>query len=366
MMRTVLSTIFQFITIFCYAQQTKIVSGTIKDSFDNATVSYASIAVAGSNTGTLSDSNGYFKLTLTDEQSNGLLTISCLGYLSQKVKVADIKPSGNILFLQRTAFVMREIAVSPSQKMELTAKMIEQMMARISDTLYMCKYEVPRYLYRAFLQDICANGDSACEEAGFHYTQTTYHGKFGYQSQVAIYNIKEGLADKLPVSDITYEGARQFCLWLTKRYSEFKNRKFKNAVFRLPASSEWTYAAQGDSRLKTRFPWPGDSAYYYRPGDTLHCHPNDSLRVYYVLYDGGIYRSENLGGAYFSVFSGHKYKYGLKNILGNAAEMVQEKGIYRGGSSMDKLENIGIYAPQDPDRKDPDYFIGFRFAMIKN
>jgi hypothetical protein len=332
--------------------------GVVKDSFDKDPISYASIAIVGSTSGTLSDPNGNFKLTLSTDQNNGVLTISCLGYLSRKIKVSNIKPSGNVFLLQRTAYTYHEITVSPGQKEDITAKMIEQMMAKISDTLYMCKYEVPRYLYRAFLEDICAHGDTACEEAGFHYTQTTYHGKFGYQMQVDIFDVTHGLVEKLPVSDITHEGAEQFCIWLTRKYSHFAKRKFKNAVFRLPSSAEWTYAADGGSKVKTRFPWPGDSAYRYRP--------NDTLRYYYVLYDSSNDKYFDIAGAYYSIFNGYKSKFGLKNMCGNAAEMVREKGVYRGGSSMDKLENIGIYTPQNPIRKDPDYFIGFRFAMIKN
>ena len=331
------------------------ISGTLLDSSDKSPVSFATVSISGTTTGATSDQTGHFDLTVPAEHSSGILTLSCLGYETRQISMADVRPSGNVFILRRRAFRFREVTVYPGYKLEITAKMIESMMAKISDTLYICKYETPRYLYRAFLEDICKLNDPACEEAGYHPDLTNYHGINGYQAQVTSLNGK-GFLENIPVSDITYEGAKQFSLWLTKKYSQFKNRKFKNAVFRLPTSAEWTFAAQGGGKTKTRFPWTGDSAYYYRP--------NDTIRTYFVLYNDSTDKAHSGAGSLFRVLSGYKNRFGLFNICGNVAEMVQERGVYKGGCAMDKIENIGIYAPQAPARKEPDYFIGFRVAMV--
>ena len=353
--RIALFSLAQMIATFGSAQQNINVSGIVKDSIDNAEISYTTVAISGTSVGTVTDQHGHFSLTLTPDMSKETITISCLGYESKRIRASDMKASENIFFLHRKAFSFHEITVSPKKKKEITAKMIEKMMAKISGPLYISKYETSTFLYWAFLDDICAHDDTACEEAGFHPIHTTYTTQYGscdYQCQVAVCNSR---SESWPVSDINYEGAKQFCLWLTKKYAQFKNRKFKNAIFRLPTSAEWTYAAQGGSKVKTRFPWPGDSAYYYRP--------NDTLRTWFAIYYDTTAKSQNYGGGYCSVFAGYKNKFGLANVCSNASEMVQEKGVYKGGCSMDVIENIGIYAPQEPNRKDPDYYIGFRFAM---
>ena len=365
-----LFSLVQVMAMFCYGQQNTTISGVVRDQINKAEIPYAAVAISGTSTGTVTDIKGHFSPDL----SKDTITISCIGYETKHIMASNMNPTENVFFLQRRAYSYNEVIVSPKTKREITAEMIEKMMAKISDTLYISKYETPLYLYKAFFEDICMSDQKTCEEAGFQYNNK-YDDKYpenqfySYQLQIKELNWTGPLVqlkklnwtvpvgESLPVSDITYEGAQEFCLWLTKKYSEFKKRKYKNAVFRLPTSNEWTYAAQGGAKEKTRFPWRGDLPYYYPA--------NDTAKHYYVRYMGSFDTTNGFFWGENQVFYGYANKFGLINVCGSVSEMVLEKGIYKGGCVLDKIENIGIYSPQDPDRKDPDFFIGFRVAMIR-
>jgi formylglycine-generating enzyme required for sulfatase activity len=353
--KIILLNLVQIMATICYSQQKINITGIIKDSIDQTEVPFAMVAVSGIDIAIVADKDGSFTICLPAEKSAGTLTITCMGYEKKVINIADIKASNPEFLLHRKEFSFHEITVSPKKKREITAAMIEKMMAKISDTFYMSKYKTSLYLYHAFLEDICMSDPKTCEEAGFHYNDKYPEHQFGYHTQIAYLNWTGPIGESFPVSDITYEGAQQFCLWLTKKYSEFKKRKYKNAVFRLPSSNEWTYTAQGGAKEKTRFPWQGELPYYYPAHDTA--------RRYYVRYMGSFDTTNGYFWGPSQVNSGYANKFGIINVCGSVSEMVLEKGLYKGGCTVDKTENIGIYAPQEPNRKDPDFFIGFRVAM---
>ncbi|MEO6304189.1 MAG: SUMF1/EgtB/PvdO family nonheme iron enzyme, partial [Bacteroidia bacterium] len=69
-----------------------------------------------------------------------------------------------------------------------------------------------------------------------------------YHSHPAYYNY--------PVVNISYEGAKFFCEWLTVQYNAAPKRKFKKVSFRLPSEEEWIIAAQAGNS-KAIYPWGG-------------------------------------------------------------------------------------------------------------
>ena len=73
------------LTIFtCYSSfaQTRQISGTV--IADGASIPGASVIIKGTSTGTTTDVNGNFKLTVSD---NTTLIISFVGYETQEIKV---------------------------------------------------------------------------------------------------------------------------------------------------------------------------------------------------------------------------------------------------------------------------------------
>ena len=138
-----------------------------------------------------------------------------------------------------------------------------------------------------------------------------------------------------PVVNITYEGAENYCKWLTDKYNASQDRKFKKVLFRLPSESEWEYAAHGDSS-KSFYPWGlwlrGQNGFYLcnfkRIGDENIRF--DTLTKKYIVGNGPNFN--DAADITCPVDSYKPNKLGLYNVCGNAAEMIKEKGILKGGN----------------------------------
>ncbi|KQS30908.1 SusC/RagA family TonB-linked outer membrane protein [Dyadobacter sp. Leaf189] len=92
------------LTIFSVGlvQAQRTVTGIITDANDNSPLPGASVAVKGTSTGTLSDSDGSFSLNVADDAS--VLVVSFIGYLAQDVTIGNtnritiaLKPDTKIL-----------------------------------------------------------------------------------------------------------------------------------------------------------------------------------------------------------------------------------------------------------------------------
>ena len=173
-----------------------------------------------------------------------------------------------------------------------------------------------------------------------------------------------------PVVNISYESAIKYCEWLTIKYNNEQKRKYKKVVFRLPTSAEWENAARG-GRLQMQYPWGGPYtrnsrgcflANYFpleerflkadSTGRRYFDYPNDDKTISRVI-DGGILPVN--GSSYFP------NEYGIYNMSGNVAEMVQEKGISKGGSWNSFVEYIAIASHETYTEANPT--LGFRVFL---
>lgn len=101
-----------------------------------------------------------------------------------------------------------------------------------------------------------------------------------------------GKGEGLPVGNVTFKAAQQFCKWLSAKTGHF---------YRLPTEAEWEYAARGGS----------GKAYFF--GDD----PQDLDR--YAWYAG------NSDARYHKVGQKLPNPYGLYDILGNVAEWTMDQ-----------------------------------------
>lgn len=74
------------INTFVFAQD-QVVTGRVTDNADGSSIPGVNVAVKGSNTGTITDFNGEFKITVPS--SNAILVFSFVGYAKREVKVGD-------------------------------------------------------------------------------------------------------------------------------------------------------------------------------------------------------------------------------------------------------------------------------------
>jgi formylglycine-generating enzyme required for sulfatase activity len=176
-----------------------------------------------------------------------------------------------------------------------------------------------------------------------------------------------------PVVGITYEQAETYCKWRTEIVNGINKSLLRSKgitpsdafsiEFRLPTEKEWeTYAACGNNLKK----YPQGTKYV----DT-EIHVNPKAANYLKIKNGLnqsvaqikkdikesnrekqkiiVFNIDRPNAPYFisnkTPFYAYDFpvnNYGLYNMIGNVSELVKEKGITKGGSYLDKLEDCAI------------------------
>lgn len=215
-------------------------------------------------------------------------------------------------------------------------------------SFYISRFEVTNLQYRKFYDDVSKSlsdeekKEIKCDSTGWDDVLLRYNepsaGKYYYRHPA--YN-------NYPVVNISYEGAVEYCRWLQQQL-QTDNPNYEIEV-RLPDKSQWIWAAQG-GRSQAMFPWTN----YY-----LRNKKGEPMCNFRRVDDGAIYRNRTTGNAEvaerYSVYdigegdfyttnvkSFYPNDYGLYNMCGNAAEMINESGIAMGGSWNDYGGDVHI------------------------
>lgn len=223
------------------------------------------------------------------------------------------------------------------QQNSLTAKMIEQHLVEVNDTLLAGKTEVTNALYQLFLDDLKSS------EAEQHQVQHAGWAEVSPYTVWEQYQRWRAAAD-YPVVNVSHESAVAFCKWLTEKYQHFPQRKYPSIAFSLPTEDEWELAAGGGNRWLP-FPWKtgyltntaGDYLCNFSPLE-LHSFSNERrVRTDQEEQQAEVDACRNLDGyRYLAPVSAYQPNaLGLYQCAGNAAEMLIEKGISKGGSWQD-------------------------------
>ena len=271
------------------------------------------------------------------------------------------KPAPDVGF--RYFIEVLELAPEEREKklQNLSIKELEKGVASINDSLFVSKYEVTNRLYSFFTAHSEAQ-EVQINRAGWAGLASTLHQQeYGFHTNY----------DAYPVVNISHSGAEQFCAWLTEFYNSSKKRKYQKVVFRLPTAEEWETAARA-GRDYSIFPWGGP--YYRNSKGQFLCnfHPrelqymkekNQNGKIFYDYPNGDMSGSRSLDGGYFTlpVDSYTPNDFGLYNMAGNAAEMIADKSITKGGSWNSFDTYIQISATETISGPNP--FTGFRYVM---
>lgn len=279
-------------------------------------------------------------------------------------------------------------------KTEIDIKELDKGLEKVKGNLYASRIEVKNSDYEFFLSYLSHNDyDELLKIADFDLEKYTginkaFHFNYHYQQT----NQKEDFGE-YPVMDLSYEGARLYCEWLTLQYNQQEDRKFKKVKFRLPSRKEWTMAALGyvdfqswdleenvvkalpnsDSKAKDMTSYKiGDSdgiwyPWYHSGWDKFRksIRNNHGCFLANVKTDEEVYCLSGIKGDGFRLTSpvGTYFSndMGLYDVIGNVAEMTDEKGIAMGGSWDHPAEESTIVSINKYEERDPS--VGFRLFM---
>lgn len=207
---------------------------------------------------------------------------------------------------------------------QLDVNTLNKRMVKITDNIFIDKYETSNADYNLFLNYLKAKNETQYLEAsvkGNYWIEMLNYG----EAFNAYYNTHKAY-NNYPVVNISYESALAYCLWLTEQYNNNSEKKFDNVIFRLPSKEEWTLAANGGN-INLKYPW-GNNKISNNKG---HYYCNFILK-----------KDNNVQTITAPVYSYTKSIKGLYNISGNVAEMISEKGTAIGGSWNDDSTKMVI------------------------
>lgn len=257
---------------------------------------------------------------------------------------------------------------SPKNSIQLNKKYFKKYFARINDTLSMGKFEVTNELYALFRKEVENNpllysvplADS-CWNKLFPYGQIwaknySSHSKF----------------KRYPVVNLSAWQAEQFCHWFQQQYHTIFE---KEITIRLPTENEWIISAQG-GLPNSPYPWGGPYIRNSKGNFLANHNPKMSESENVFGYDTLSLRSffqhhftdlhDFDGEAVLApVDSYFPNGFGIYNMAGNAAEMILDSGITKGGSWKSNSYFLQINSKEKWGLQ-PNPFTGFRVVLISH
>ncbi len=255
------------------------------------------------------------------------------------------------------------------------AKYLDKNMVTITpDTLLCGKYEVMNVEYRQFLNELKSKGDLQNYKR-FEVDSTGWRMQESYNEPlVNVYHWHPAYAEH-PVVNISYDAAVAFCKWLTEKYNNDPARKYKKVLVKLPSEQQWKrmYTSNGLFRL---YPWKGIYTFDRHSGFKAN---------YGIVPEGAIKRDQNgklvfvesgnmntLPVSMWALSSGFLLSateklppnpLGCYHVAGNVSEMLEVKGVRKGGSFLSPGYYLTLDATEEFPERELGPMIGFRYFI---
>jgi formylglycine-generating enzyme required for sulfatase activity len=225
----------------------------------------------------------------------------------------------------------------------------------VDKNLYADKYEVSVKDYQLFLRE---KRETGADCALLMYDSTVWRKLLGdWELFVEHYFTHPAWRD-YPINCISHYAANEFCKWLTEKYEANSKKKYKKVIFRLPTELEYKKAAISiyDS-TEVFYPWGHNQLFDCKKGMLCNCGEGYWVSL---IHSKRTYPND-WGVSPSPIQSYDPNPYGLYNMVGNVAEMIQEEGIAMGGNYLSESHNVKITSKKKYET--PSTTVGFRVYM---
>lgn len=243
----------------------------------------------------------------------------------------------------------------------ISVKSLDKKMKPVRSRLFAAESELSNAEYEAFLFDLIKNKDfekiNRCQLRKTDWI-ALLPDSLKHLTPAQLFPNGHPDDPNFPVQNITHEAATLYCQWITAVYNNSpEKRKFRKVIFRLPTMEEWETAARA-GRPDVPYAWGGyfvrNSKGCYLGNFNVSSQPCDNC--------SGKNDASNDGGV-FPVATGTYFPndFGLYNISGNVAEMLDDPTKIKGGSWKDIPYYGQIQTVQNAEMPSPT--VGFRVFM---
>lgn len=101
------------------------IEGVLRDRYSQEPVPYATVSVAGTSVGNVTNQSGKYRLHLPDSLQNASISFSHLGYVSQIVEASLLRGDHNILSLEPKIIPIQEVIIRVANPARLLREMLE-------------------------------------------------------------------------------------------------------------------------------------------------------------------------------------------------------------------------------------------------
>ena len=222
---------------------------------------------------------------------------------------------------------------------------------QITETLFADETEVSNFCWREYeFWTQSFYGANSKEHLATLPDTLVWREKLAFNEPYVQFYYRHPAYKDYPVVGISYEQAQAFCKWRTERVKTFltliKDFKHQNIEYRLPTKEEWEKLAESSTRFLSNNGKNKKGLY----------------QLNFISSDTSEIKGPPYPDVTAPVHSYWKNHMGLYNLLGNVAEMVEEKGICKGGSWRNRLEQCRVGKDQQYTKAES--WVGFRCVCV--
>lgn len=233
---------------------------------------------------------------------------------------------------------------------------------KINDTLFADETEISNFSWQEY--ELWTKNKFGSNSPGHISTlpdTLVWRDKNAYNEPYVQYYYRHPAYKDYPVIGISYEQAVEFCKWRTNRVKEFicisKKHDPVEFEYRLPSKAEWEFLSNNGTGY---FSQNGRNEKNQMTSNHVW-EPKDSVEYKKLINGTKGYTNDN-ADVTAPVYSYWKNLFGLYCMIGNVSEMVQEKGISKGGGWRHRLEQCRV--GKDITYEKPTAWLGFRCVCL--